>query len=93
LGCHRKAARVKELAAAIGRMRAHPGDDEARETLAVMSNEELANILLGSGAHQLQAWKNLGELLNIGVGTPAVDDLDDCPVGKGEIDCPILWAI
>ena len=74
-------------------MRAHPGDDEARETLALMSNEELANVLLGSGAQKLQASKYLGELLNIGVGAPEVDDPDECPVGKGEIDCPILWTI
>jgi len=83
-----KAERAKQLADAIGKVRM--GDDEeARETLISMSNEELANVVLGSGAQKLQALKYLGELSNVGVATAKVDDPDQCPIGKGELDCPM----
>lgn len=84
-----KKGRAKELADAIGRMRANPDDEEAREMLAAMSNEELANVVIGSGAQKLQALKYLGELSSMGLATPEVDDPEKCPIGRGEFDCPV----
>ncbi len=84
-----KAERAKVLADAIGRMRTDLEDDEARQTIAAMTNEELANVVLGSGAQKLQGLKHLGEILNVGLGTPQVDDPEQCPVGQGNIDCPV----
>jgi len=31
----------------------------------------------------------MGELSNVGVAAPEVSDPEQCPVGKGEIDCPV----
>lgn len=84
-----KAERAKVLADAIGRMRTDLEDDQARQTIAAMTNEELANVVLGSGAQKLQGLKHLGEILNTGLVVPEVDDPEQCPVGKGELDCPV----
>jgi len=80
--------KAKVLAHAISSMLTDLDDEEARKTLMALSNEELANVIVGGGAQKLQGLRYLGELLNIGVGTPEVDDPESCPVGKGQMDCP-----
>lgn len=81
--------RAKVLADAIGRMRTDLEDDEARQTIAAMTNEELANVVLGSGAQKLAGLKHLGEILNTGLAVPEVDDPEKCPIGQGEVECPM----
>lgn len=87
-----RAERAKLLAGAISRIRSDPEDQEARATLMDMSTEELANVVLGSGAQKMAAIKLMTDLAQVDIGLPQVSKEADCPIGQGEIDCPSCGA-
>jgi len=61
-------------------------DDEARKVLAALTLKQLARIATGRGAQQLRALELISELTQVGMTTTS--EPGNCPVGKGEIDCP-----
>ena len=80
---------VGEMEEVLERLAKMPDDEAIKRELATLTMKQLAGISTGRGAQQLRALELISDMAKVGLGTPRADDPEQCPVGRGEADCPV----
>lgn len=84
----RRSGDAAEMEVVLEHLAAIPDDEEAKRELAGLALKQLARIATGRGAQQLRALELISDMAKVGLGVPQSGSEEDCPIFKGEVECP-----